>query len=315
MRRLSGVLLGSVLLAALAAGGLNGCSALPSLQPTPSPSAPAPSASGSVVIGSPASVGPRPSASSTKKPKPHKPTKPHKPSTPAKPRTPATPRTATGGSTSTYPWHTDIVSTTFWVGEIFDPNASDGSQVLSTYNSRWMKDYGGCDGKQSGGDCRTERRTAANDWFPTSMTPKENPFYLDLPFDDINDRTGLATRADVIPWAHEARYASILNDRNQSLMKNRWVELRKGSRTCFAQIEDAGPGQYHDAAYVFGHDDARPANQRYGGAGMDVSPAVNGCLGFAELDGDTDRVSWRFVDDEDVPSGPWTKVITRSGVR
>jgi hypothetical protein len=27
----------------------------------------------------------------------------------------------------TYPWHTRIVSTTFWVGEIFDPNAADGS--------------------------------------------------------------------------------------------------------------------------------------------------------------------------------------------
>ena len=34
-----------------------------------------------------------------------------------------------------YPWHTDIVATTFWVGEVFDPNASDGSQVISTYDS------------------------------------------------------------------------------------------------------------------------------------------------------------------------------------
>ena len=31
---------------------------------------------------------------------------------------------------SGYPWHTDIVATTFWVGEVFDPNASDGSQVI-----------------------------------------------------------------------------------------------------------------------------------------------------------------------------------------
>ncbi|MFH5880434.1 hypothetical protein [Arthrobacter sp. NA-172] len=45
-----------------------------------------------------------------------------------------------------YPWHTGIVSTTFWVGEIFDPNAADGSQVTSTYDSRWMQSYGGCDG-------------------------------------------------------------------------------------------------------------------------------------------------------------------------
>ena len=45
-----------------------------------------------------------------------------------------------------YPLHTGIVATTFWVGEIFDPTASDGSQVYSTYDSRWAAHYGGCDG-------------------------------------------------------------------------------------------------------------------------------------------------------------------------
>ena len=36
-----------------------------------------------------------------------------------------------------YPLHTGIVATTFWVGEIFDPDATDGSQVYSTYDSQW----------------------------------------------------------------------------------------------------------------------------------------------------------------------------------
>ena len=68
--------------------------------------------------------------------------------------------------TDPYPWHTNIVSTTFWVGEIFDPNASDGSQVVSTYDTNWYANYGGCDGVISGGSCNTEARTAANDYFP-----------------------------------------------------------------------------------------------------------------------------------------------------
>ena len=51
-----------------------------------------------------------------------------------------------------YPLHTDVVATTFWVGEIFDPQASDGSQVISTYDSHWLAHYGGCDGIVVNGD-------------------------------------------------------------------------------------------------------------------------------------------------------------------
>ena len=214
-----------------------------------------------------------------------------------------------------YPWHTNIVSTTFWVGEIFDPTASDGSQVISTYDSSWYSDYGGCDGTASSGVCNTERRTASNGYFPLSMQPRENPFYLDLPFDDVNDPAAFASRGQVVPWASSAPYASSISNPAVSLMKNRWVELTKGGATCFGQIEDAGPGQYDDAAYVFGSNDARPLNARYGGAGLDVSPALNGCLGFAELDGDSDHVSWRFIDASQVPQGPWLRIITTTPVR
>jgi hypothetical protein len=215
---------------------------------------------------------------------------------------------------SPYPWHHDIVATTFWVGEIFDPTAEDGSQVISTYDGKWYENYGGCDGIVSDTGCETEARTSENDYFPTSMNPKQNPFYLDLPFDDVNDTAAFARRGEVIPWATLARFANDLGDESVSLMKNKWVELRNGDATCFGQIEDAGPGEYNDAEYVFGRDDLQPANSRFGGAGMDVSPALNGCLGFDELDGDTDTVSWRFVDDESVPDGPWTNIVTETGV-
>ena len=214
-----------------------------------------------------------------------------------------------------YPWHTGIVSTTFWVGEIFDPNASDGSQMISTYDSNWFASYGGCDGIRTGGACSTETRTAANGYFPTAMTPKENPFYLDLPFDDINDATALKTRQSVIPWAGDPAYAGARANSNLSLMKDRWVRIAANGHTCYGQIEDAGPGQYHDANYVFGTTDARPANKKFNGAGMDVSPALNGCLHYTELNGENDTVNWQFVEAKDVPAGPWRTVITASGVR
>ncbi|PPG43293.1 hypothetical protein [Pseudoclavibacter sp. RFBA6] len=212
----------------------------------------------------------------------------------------------------TYPWHTDIVATTFWVGEIFDAKAADGSQMHSTYDPDWYANYGGCDGVIVKNVCQTEARSAAKNYFPTRTVAKENPFYLDLPFDDVNDATAAGLRQRVVPWASEKAYATAKRDPGFSLLKNRWVQLEHDGRTCYGQIQDAGPGEYADAEYVFGGGDARPKNQRYGGAGMDVSPALNSCLGFEHLNGIEDGVSWRFVDDADVPDGPWSILVTTS---
>ncbi|MGV8896136.1 MAG: hypothetical protein ACOH10_01265 [Rhodoglobus sp.] len=229
-------------------------------------------------------------------------------------------------SAAKYPLHTNIVSTTFWVGEIFDASLPDGSQMFSTYDAKWFANYGGCDGVASSGACRTETRRASNGFFPTSMTPKQNPFYLDLPFDDLNDKIGFAQRCTTIPWAAADNAASGINrcaDKNYSYMKNAWVEIKgPNNATCYGQVQDAGPSSgslYHDANYVFGSNDARPENKKFSGdptqgAGMDVSPALNGCLGFASLDGDNDRVSWRFIDRANVPAGPWLTVVTTSQV-
>lgn len=203
-----------------------------------------------------------------------------------------------------------MVATTFWVGEIFDPTAADGSQAVSTYDDSWLQHYGGCDGVVVAGDCRTESRSSRNNFFPTSMTPKQNPFYLDLPFDDVNDASAAAQRGKVVPWAHDPGWLQKLADPEQSIMKDRWVAIRKGSRVCYGQIQDAGPGEYDDTHYVFASTDTRPKNRRYNGAGMDVSPALNGCLDFAELNGENDRVDWWFVDDVDVPAGPWRILVT-----
>lgn len=238
-----------------------------------------------------------------------------------------------------YPKHTGIVSTTFWVGEIFDPKIPDGSQVCSAYDSQWAAHWsgakstgvagsgtdcegspiGGCDGIPGAkGTCSTEARKADNGYFPTSskVTPKENPFYLDLPYDDMNDKTAFKNRCKDIPWAKDD--LAHCGDTENSYMKNRWVKITGPNKhVCYGQNEDAGPSSgsnYHDAAYVFGANDARPANAKFGGAGMDVSPALNGCLGFKDLDGDADLIDWEFVDASDVPAGPWKTIVTISGV-
>ena len=297
---------------------------------------------------------PTPTTSPTPTTTPHAPTPTTAPApastpttTPAPAPTPATTPTASIG----YPAHTNIVSTTFWVGEIFNANLSDGSQVCSTYDAQWAASHtgisrwpstdtgcngspvGGCDGVSSGTSygtfrCVTERRTAANDYFPTAQpAPLQNPFYLDLPYDDLNDSNAFAERCSVIPWAVADNAASGVNNcanQNYSYMKNRWVQITgPNGKTCYGQIEDAGPSSgslYHDKNYVFGAGDARPRNTQFSGdptqgAGMDVSPALNGCLGFADLDGDRDHVRWNFVDKRDVPAGPWTRVITTAQVR
>lgn len=241
----------------------------------------------------------------------------------------------------TSPWHTGIVATTFWVGEIFDPTLPDGSQICSTYDSQWAFHHtgvdlgtvpgsasgcggsirGGCDGvaNDAGTTCRTERRTRANGFYPThGPAPLENPFYLDLPFDDLNDPVGFRTRCQVVPWSRDRGYRGHCRDRGFSYLKNRWVAIiGPHGRRCFGQIEDAGPSHgrlYHDARYVFGTRDARPRQRRFNNAGMDVSPALNGCLGFRSLDGQNDRVRWRFVERRQVERGPWLRTITRSDV-
>lgn len=209
-----------------------------------------------------------------------------------------------------YPMHTGIVATTFWVGEVFDANADDGSQVVSTYDDQWLAHYGGCDGVERSGKCETEPRTPDKDYFPENMKPLENPFYLDLPFDDVNNKDAFAQRGTKVPWANDPGYLGLSKDPNVSFMKNRWVRLSRDSSVCYGQIEDAGPAEYDDAAYVFGSDDARPRNKKFNGAGMDVSPALNGCLGFKELNGQDDKVNWQFVDDNAVPAGPWKRIVT-----
>ena len=75
------------------------------------------------------------------------------------------------------------------------------------------------------------------------------------------------------------------------LLKNRWVEIRRNGRSCFAQWQDVGPCGEDDFDFVFGRA-SKPRNTFDAKAGLDVSPAVWHHLGMH----DNDLSAWRFVE-------------------
>lgn len=185
-----------------------------------------------------------------------------------------------------YPWKKEIVTTVFWIGE--NPTANNPvPNQASSWDAAWAKNYGGYDNPS---------RTARHDYIPVAFTPRQNPFYCALPYND-KAREGHRPEAPrVIPWFKEAYKGPAV-----SVCKDRWIAIKKGNRTVYAQWEDAGPFRTDHWQYVFGNERPKPnLNQ---GAGLDVSPAVRDYLGLQ----DTDVTDWKFVDFKDVPPGPWTK--------
>ena len=185
-----------------------------------------------------------------------------------------------------FAWRTNIVTTTFWIGERPTENNPVPNRS-SSWDKDWTQSYGGYDNPN-----RAQRR----DWIPVNFVPRQNPFYVALPYND-KARDGHRPEAPkVVPWFREAYQGP-----GVSTCKGRWLAIRKGNRTAYAQWEDAGPFRTDHWQYVFGSE--RPKANLNHGAGLDVSPAVRDYLGTQ----DTDVTDWKFVDFKDVPQGPWAK--------
>ena len=180
------------------------------------------------------------------------------------------------------PWKYNIVATVFWVGE----QAADGNPVPNTesaWDPNWVAHFGGEDNP-----------TARTNFTPASFTPRQNPFYVALPYNDVDDHHTKSEAAQVIPWFND----SFVQD-GQSVCKGRWVAIRHAKRTCYAQWEDVGPFQIDHWQYVFGNE--RPRPNRNQDAGIDISPAVRDYLGMAGMD----VCDWKFFSVYEVPGGPW----------
>ncbi len=189
------------------------------------------------------------------------------------------------GSARRYPWKKSIVTTVFWIGEQPSGNNPVPNRT-SAWDKQWTRNYGGFD------DPNPAHRS---NYIPVKFTPRQNPFYCALPYND-KARTGHRLEAPrVVPWFKEAYQGPAI-----STCKDRWIAIRKGNRTAYAQWEDAGPFRTDHWQYVFGNE--RPRLNLNKGAGLDVSPAVRDYLTLKQ----TDVTDWRFVAFSEVPRGPWS---------
>jgi hypothetical protein len=186
-----------------------------------------------------------------------------------------------------FPWKKDIVTTVFWIGEQPTSNNPVPNRA-SSWDKNWAASYGGFD------DPDPAHR---KNYLPVKFTPRQNPFYCALPY---NDKAATGHRVEapqVVPWFNEAYQGPAI-----SVCKGRWVAIRKDNRTVYAQWEDAGPFRTDHWQYVFGNERPKPNLNK--GAGLDVSPAVRDCLGLQQ----TDVTDWKFVDFSEVPHGPWAEL-------
>ena len=144
---------------------------------------------------------------------------------------------------------------------------------------------------------------ARRNFIPVGFVPRQNPFYVALPYNDVEGGHTKYEASQVIPWFKQA----FVRD-GQTVLKGRWIAIRHGNRVCYAQWEDCGPFRTDHWQYVFGNERPRPnLNQ---GAGLDVSPAVRDYLGL----GNKDACDWKFVEFREVPlpaRGPCTAITTR----
>ena len=145
-----------------------------------------------------------------------------------------------------------------------------------------------------------------------------NPYFFALPYRDFYQPVlGLDGEEKDIAYGEDEFYG--VED-----VKNRWIEIRYWDEDkeehvyVYAQWRDVGPWNYYDPYYVFeqsrpyaelgvdmgwSDDGYRETNQ----AGLDVSPKVMSEL--TDTSGDELKglveTDWRFVEEEDVPDGPW----------
>lgn len=184
--------------------------------------------------------------------------------------------------------HKNIATTIFWVGEDASNENGNISNIASAWDASWLLHYGGIDISD-----------ARNGYYPASFIPKENPFYFALPYNDFNENGVKKSDLKVyIPWA------SPNDNTGLSICKNKWIKITKNDTVAYAQWEDVGPFGANDINYVFGPNN--PVHPR----GLDVSPAVRDYLKLK----DVDITEWQFIDEKNVPDGPWKNIITTSNV-
>jgi len=202
-----------------------------------------------------------------------------------------------GTARTVYPWKTHITVTVFWTGE--QPTQNNPTpNCKSSWDTRWKENFGGYDNPDPAK--RIACHTTGN-FRPKDFAPQLNPFYIALPYNDVMRGGRHKPEASrVIPWFH--RYNP---QPGHTVLKGRWIQIHRNGRNCYAQWEDCGPWVTDDWEYVFGN--KPPKATQNNSAGIDISPAVRDYLGIRSHQ----KVHWRFVEEHQVPPGPWLRYGTQ----
>ena len=81
------------------------------------------------------------------------------------------------------------MTTLFWVGERSNAENNFIPSHESYRDQDWQASYGGVDDPEH-----------RNGYWPAGFRPKENPFYVALPYGEFTDADGPKTSALRIPW-------------------------------------------------------------------------------------------------------------------
>ncbi len=120
-----------------------------------------------------------------------------------------------------YPWKTSIITTVFWIGEQPGGNNLVPNRT-SARDKRWTENYGGFD------DPNPAHRS---NYIPVKFTPRQNPFYCALPYND-KARTGHRPEAPrVVPWFEEAYQGPAV-----STCKDRWIADPQRQSNCLCAM-------------------------------------------------------------------------------
>ena len=179
-----------------------------------------------------------------------------------------------------FPWKKDIVTTVFWIGEKPSGNNPVPNRS-SSWDANWTKSYGGFD---------DPNRSPRHDFVPVDFTPRQNPFYCALPYNDKATNGHRKEAPSVVPWFQEAYQGP-----GVSVCKGRWVAIRKGEQTVLRTVGRCraipdGPL----AVCVWKREtEAEPKSRRRAGC-------FAGRAGFSWPSG-YDVTDWKFVDFKEVP--------------
>jgi hypothetical protein len=174
-----------------------------------------------------------------------------------------------------YPWKTGIVTTVFWIGEPAGGN-NPVHNISSSWDLNWMQSFGGYDNPNPG---------ARRNFIPANFVPRQNPFYIALPYNDVTRGMTKSEAKVVIPWYRESGAKE-----GESVCRDRWVCIRNAAgKLCFAQWGDCGPFRTDHWQYVFGNEPQRrrrprrlpcrprlPRPQQHGCHGLEVR-RFSGC--------------------------------------